>query len=108
VAAASLTAMTLDDLQRFRETAQMTAMVPEVRARALDELARTIDGIAAALARRSGRDLDDFATRVTAGAIIGVIMSVTLPWATSEHAEVTEIFERIDAGLAQLEAGLPL
>jgi AcrR family transcriptional regulator len=104
----SLTAMTPDDLQRFRETSQMTAAVPEVRARALDELARTIDGIAVALARRAGRDPDDFASRVMAGAIIGVIMSVTLPWAMSEHAEVTEIFGRIDAGLAQLEAGLPL
>jgi AcrR family transcriptional regulator len=104
----SLAAMTPDDMQRFRETTQLTAVVPEVRARALDEFARTIDGIAAALAKRVGRDPDDFATRVMAGAIIGVIMSATMPWATADRADVTEMFGRIDASLAQLEAGLPL
>jgi AcrR family transcriptional regulator len=104
----SLRTMSPDDLQRFRETTHLTAVVPEVRARALDEFARTIDGIAAALARRIGRGPDDFATRTMAGAIIGVIMSATMPWAAADRTDVTEMFERIDAGLTLLEAGLPL
>jgi hypothetical protein len=35
-------------------------------------------------------------------------MSATLPTLMGEDVEITEIFERIDAALAQLEAGLPL
>ena len=79
--------------------------VPEVRARALDEFARTIDQIAAAVANRTGRSPDDFAVRTMAGAVIGVVMSATTPWA--RHPS-TDVFERIDAALAHLEAGLPL
>src|SRR5258708_24055372 len=40
--------------------------------------ARTIGVIAEALARRSGRDPDDFAVRTVAGAIVGVIMAATM------------------------------
>jgi AcrR family transcriptional regulator len=104
----SLAAMSPADLQRFGETTHLTAVVPEVRARALDEFARTIDGIAGALARRVGRDPDDFAVRTLAGAVIGVIMSATMPWAEADRADISEMFQRIDAALAQLEAGLPL
>jgi AcrR family transcriptional regulator len=106
-AAQSLAAMSPADLQRFAESTQLMA-VPEVRARALDEFAATIDGIATALAGRLGRDPGDFATRVMAGAIIGVIMSVTMPWSDASGADIPGMFRRIDAGLAELEAGLPL
>ena len=107
-ATASLAAMTPRDQQRFTETMRLMASVPEIRSRALDEFARTIDGIAEALARRAGRAPGDFATRTMAGAIIGVIMSATAPWTASDRDDIPEIFARIDASLAQLEAGLPL
>src|SRR5215813_5868224 len=98
-----------DELARLRETTELTMTVPEVRARAMDELARTIGVIALAAARRSGRDPDDFAVRVLAGAIVGVIMAATMPW---EHLAAedpgTDMLARIDAALCQLEAGLPL
>jgi AcrR family transcriptional regulator len=104
----SLRAMSPEDLQRFRDTTRLTALVPEIRARALDEFARTIDGIADALARRAGRDPGDFATHTMAGAIIGVIMAATMPWAAADRADVAAMFDRVDEGLALLEAGLPL
>ena len=75
----------------------------------IDEFARTIGVIADALARRSGRDPSDFAVRNLAGAVVGVIMATTLPlveW--PEKAGDSEMFDRIDAALAHLEAGLPL
>ncbi len=97
--------LTPEDLARFRETTELTLTVPEVRARALDEFARTIDEIAAAVARRTGRAPDDFAVRNVAGALIGVVMSATMPWS---DAPADDLFERIDAALAHLEAGLPL
>ena len=48
-----------------------------------------------------------------AGAIIGVIMSVTISededtWNAGGFADITELFSRIDTALGQLERGLPL
>jgi hypothetical protein len=95
-------------MEQFRETTQLTMAVPELRARAIDEFTRTIEVISAAIAARVGRDPDDFAARNMAGAIIGVIMASTMPWQTDQEADVKNMFDRIDAALAHLEAGLPL
>ncbi len=104
-AAQMITTLTPEELGRFRETTKLTMTVPEVRARALDEFARTIEQIAAAVALRTGRSPDDFAVRNLAGAVVGVIMSATMPW---EEMPTTDMFERIDTALANLEAGFPL
>ena len=62
-----------------------------------------------ALAKRSGRPTDDLTVRTLAGAIIGVIMSITLPWdGWSDRQTIEETFGRIDTALGLLEAGLPL
>jgi hypothetical protein len=98
-----------DDWAGIRETTELTLTLPEVRARAVDEFGRTIQLIAEAIAKRAGRAPGDLAIRTLAGAIIGVIMSVTMPWDgwAGEH-RTEDAFEQIDAALAQLEAGLPL
>src|SRR5712692_7039108 len=91
------------------QTADLTLTVPELRARAMDEFSRTIGVIAEAAARRAGRDPDDFAVRVLAGAIVGVIMAATMPWEDwAKQDPGTDMLSRIDAALGQLEAGLPL
>jgi AcrR family transcriptional regulator len=98
-----------EELARLRETAELTLTVPELRARAMDEFARTIGVIAEAVARRSGRDPDDFAVRVLAGAVVGVIMAATMPWEHWAAEDLgTDMLTRIDAALCQLEDGLPL
>ena len=104
------TSYTQADLDVLRETTALTMTVPEVRARAMDEFARTISVIGEALAKRAGRGADDLAVRTTAGAIIGVIMSITMPWEdwSSDRRTIEDMFERIDQALALLEAGLPL
>jgi AcrR family transcriptional regulator len=109
-ATAARAQMSDEDMERFTETTRLTLSVPEIRARALDELIRTTDVITAAIAARIGRTADDFAARNMAGAIIGVIMAATMPWQAvgSGSTSVDELFDRIDAGLAHLEAGLPL
>ena len=108
-AAQMLASVSPDELERIKEGMELTARVPEIRARALDEFARTIDQIAGPLAARAGRSPDDFAARTLAGAIIGVIMAATMPWALAgEDIDVAAMFARIDAALAQLEQGLPL
>ena len=98
------------DLDLLQETTTLTVTVPEIRARAMDEFARTISVVSEALAKRSGRPADDLAVRATAGAIIGVIMSITMPWQdwSSDRGTIEGMFERIDQALALLEAGLPL
>ena len=102
------TQFTAADRERFRETTALTMAVPEIRARALDEFARTLDIFAAALARRTGRQPGEVAVRAMAGAIFGVITATVLPALEDGPAEIDDLFARIDAGLAQLEAGLPL
>ncbi len=103
------------ELAQVRETSALTVTVPEVRARAIDEFARTIQVIAAAVAKRAGRPADDLAVRTVAGAVIGVIMSVTMPWQDDgatirwhSDDDVGDTFGLIDQALALLEAGLPL
>ena len=97
------------DVDLIRETTRLTMTVPEIRARAMDEFARTITVVAEAMAKRAGRSPDDLAVRTAAGAIIGVIMSITLPWeGWSEARSLEDMFGRIDEALALLEAGLPL
>jgi len=106
--AAALPKFTEEERQRFRETTALTLAVPEIRARAIDEFARTIDVFTALLAQRAGREPDDPAVRTMAGAVFGVIMATTLPALERGVLGVDEIFTLVDAGLAQLEAGLPL
>jgi AcrR family transcriptional regulator len=111
--AATLAALSPDDLARFRETVELTAAIPEIRARAIDEFVRTINQIAEAIALRTGRSAEDFEVRTVAGALIGVIMSVTVPsstdiWTSEGMSDVTDMFARIDRALAYLERGLPL
>jgi AcrR family transcriptional regulator len=102
-----LASLTPEELDRFRESTELTLAIPEVRARALDEFSRTIQVMAEAVARRAGRPADDFAARNLAGAITGVIMSAVLP-TLPMRSEPADLFASIDAALAHLEAGLPL
>jgi AcrR family transcriptional regulator len=112
-AADTLASLTAEDIARFRDSVELTVTIPEIRARAIDEFVRTINQIAAAISRRTGRSPDDFEVRTVAGAIIGVIMSVTInegedTWNAGGFADITELFSRIDTALGHLERGLPL
>ena len=99
-----LASLTPEELARFKESTQLTLTIPEVRARALDELIRATQVMAEAVARRAGLPPDDFAARNLAGAITGVILTASLPI----RPEPADMFASIDAALAHLEAGLPL
>ena len=93
------------DLDMLSQTTELTMTVPEVRARALDEFARTIKVIGLALAKRTGRAPDDLAVRTIAGAIVGVIMSITMPWeGWSDRQTLEDTFQRIEQGLALSKA----
>ncbi len=106
--ASAVAQLTAQDRERFRETTELTLAVPEIRARALDEFARTLGVIAEALASRTGREPGDLEVRNLAGAVFGVILAATLPVLDKGVVDIDEIFASVDAGLAHLEAGLPL
>jgi AcrR family transcriptional regulator len=99
------------DIALMNEAFELSMCVPEIRARAIDEFARAIHGMADVVAKRAGRAEDDLAVRAIAGAVIGVIMSVTLPWEDGRYETrppFEEMFQQVDNALGLLEAGLPL
>jgi AcrR family transcriptional regulator len=100
--------LTPAEWEEFRAMLALGHSVPEVRARMLDELTRTIEAAVDALAKRTGRPRDDLAVRVWAGAVFGVIMAVMGPETYSEGNVDARSFERIVEALALLEDGLPL
>jgi len=103
-----IAALTPAEWEEFREASALGQAVPEVRARMMDELTRTIEAAVDALAKRTGRPRDDLAVRVWAGAVFGVIMAVMGRETYSEGNVDMRSFERIDEALALLEKGLPL
>ena len=105
----ALESFSADEMAQLRETTELTLAVPEVRARAMDELVRAIEAIAGAIAERVGRPTADLPVRALSGAVVGVITSVIMPWSDSDsNSAIDEMFARIDEGLALLESGLSL
>ena len=94
-----------DELARERQRATLVIAVPELRARALDQLASTLEPFTAVVAERTGRSPRDPAVRALTGAIIGVSMSAMLDAAEDPGADYVEL---MDTGLAHLQAGLPV
>jgi AcrR family transcriptional regulator len=104
----AVTTLTPAEWDQWRQMSELGLTVPDLRARMLDELARTIDAMADALAKRTGRTADDLSVRTYVGAVFGVMLSVITPdYLAGNHAG-TEMFDRIDEALALLESGLPL
>jgi AcrR family transcriptional regulator len=105
----ALASFSPDEMALISEAAGLSLTVPEIRARSIDEFARTIDVMAEAIGERTGRPPRDLAVRTLAGAVIGVVMSVTMPWhGWTEEGTRLGLFDRIDEALGLLEAGLPL
>jgi AcrR family transcriptional regulator len=88
-----------------RERATIIASVPAVRARALDQLGGALRLFVDLLSERSGRDPDDVAVRSLAGAVFGIGVAATMFAVDDPDTDPLELF---DAGLSQLEAGLPI
>ena len=96
--------LSADDLAKIRETTGFALSVPAVRARILDELARTIQVMAAAIAERTSRNPDDFEVRTLAGAALGVALS---SWFTAQ-GDMQRFMTDYARTLELLLTGLPL
>jgi AcrR family transcriptional regulator len=96
----------LEALAMQQERDVLIRSVPELRAKMLDEFAKSLQLFAEIVAERVGRQPDDPAVRTVAGAVVGVGISA---WYTAgDHASPRDYLAVMDASLAQLEAGLPL
>jgi AcrR family transcriptional regulator len=94
---------------QLRQQAELSMTTPEVRARAMDDFARTITVMAEVVARRTGLSPDDLRVRTASGAIFGAILSATAPWDQDGEGFVnSDFFQRIDDALGVLEDGLNL
>ncbi|HEV2373624.1 MAG TPA: TetR family transcriptional regulator [Streptosporangiaceae bacterium] len=93
-----------DEMANARESVQLSMRTPAVRARMLEELARTIGLISQAVAERAGRDPSDVAVQTLAGAVVGVAVTA---WFAAD-GELEKFGQNFDQGLELLEAGLPL
>jgi len=103
----ALATFTPAEWAEFREMMALGLSIPEVRARMMDELARTMEVSVNALAKRTGRPPDDLSVRVYTGAVFGVMLAVMGPRTYTEGAVDEQMFDRIDEALAMLESGLP-
>jgi AcrR family transcriptional regulator len=99
----ALTSLGAAELAQLREAMDLAVAVPAVRARMLEELARTMRIIAEAVAEHSGRPAADFEVQTLAGAVVGVAMA-----AWFDHPDPEDFMDRFDRGLALLESGLPV
>jgi AcrR family transcriptional regulator len=94
-----------DEAALQRERMALVRSVPELRASMLDEFIRTVQQIADLVAVRVGRRRDDVAVLTLAGALLGVMFAMLL---STNEEPAADFLPMLDAGLAYLEAGLPL
>jgi len=92
------------DLGELREAMDLAMTVPAVRARMLEELSRTMQIIAEAVADRSGKSASDFEVRALAGAVVGIAMAAWF----DQPGNLDAFGDRFERGLALLESGLPI
>ena len=92
-----------EELERERQRAMLVVSVPELRARALDDLTASLQPFNEAVAERTGRPVDDSAVRALTGAVLGVSISAMV---TASQDPSADWIELMDTGLAHLETGL--
>ena len=93
-----------DVLAHQDERAALIFAVPELRMRMLDELVRSMHLFIDIAAKRAGKTPDDAAVQALAGAVIGVAIAA---WVSAGGLRASDYVQRMDAGLAELEAGFP-
>ncbi len=93
------------EIEQQWERGRLILSVPELRMRMLDQLAEAVQITAEMVAKRVGRDADEFGVRTYAGAMIGAMLAAMLGGINEPKGN---FFDLMDASLAYLEAGMPL
>ncbi len=97
--------LSADEWTQEQQRHQLILTVPELHARILEEITSSLQVVANLVAERVGRHPDDLEVRTFSGALMGVALATMLSWTENP---TTDYFTVLDAGLAHLEAGLPL
>ncbi len=97
------TQITPDVLAELRFSTELTMNVPAIRARALDEFARTIGVVARLVGDRTGTDPDSIEARTFAGALLGVALAC---WFTAA-GDLDAFLGEFDRAIAVLDSGIP-
>ena len=98
--------LTEADVAAERRRQLLFQQVPELQARAMQQLADVIDLLGEVAAERAGLAPDDFSAKVLAGAVVGAVMAVARP-GDALGLEARSL-ERIAEALSLLRRGLPL
>jgi AcrR family transcriptional regulator len=93
------------DLELEQTRWKLVARVPELRAAVTERMIPMAGMLADAVAKRVGREPDDFAIRTWTGAVIGALYASFL---TALDDPDGDFLTAIDAGITLLEDGLPL
>lgn len=101
----ALAGLTEEDLADMRERVALALAVPELRSAALGQFSQASGHLTEMVARQADRPEDDFAVRNLAGAILGVMLSAQLYWASHPGTSLPAL---LDDALAHLDSGLPL
>ncbi|MFJ4655906.1 TetR family transcriptional regulator [Nocardia sp. NPDC088792] len=88
-----------------RDRVDLILSVPALRATMLDGLIQGTRILAVPLAERMGRNPEDFAVRVIAGAIIGALTTVLIELADNPGADFVDL---MDQAMAHLESSVEL
>jgi AcrR family transcriptional regulator len=95
-----------EELARIQERMRLIMSVPALRARALENLADSVQLLAVPFAQRLGRDPADYAIRSLAGAVIGMILVATETWI---HTDSDRSFVAlVNESLVHLENGFTM
>ncbi len=95
--------MSVSDLQAEQERNKLISSVPELRTQSLNKITQMMSWMTPVLAKRLGRDPDEFMTRVFVGAVIGTILSTALY--SAEKAD-GNYFALVDEALSFLQTKL--
>ncbi|BCJ46574.1 hypothetical protein GCM10010168_39030 [Actinoplanes ianthinogenes] len=103
------TGLTPEAWESERRRQKLFSEVPELRARAMNQMADAIDLIAGAIAERCGLPAGDIRVRAMSGAIAGLVLAILPPGrmlgqATLDYSD----FDHLIEGLDLLQKGLPL
>ena len=86
-----------------QERLQLIAAVPELRAAQLDDIRRTVELLAGAVAERLGRPPGDFEIRVFTGALTGAVLA-----ALGDDPQDPARLDKISQAIDYLGTGFPL
>jgi AcrR family transcriptional regulator len=100
-----LTTVDSAELEQSFQRGRLVLSHPALRARSLQTMLETTEGIAAAFARRLGRDPADRRVRALAGACIGAVIDGVIRWIDSE-TDLATLGTLIDEAIDVVEHGI--